>query len=147
MVDILSAGPGSKYERLALILQPNLYEELRKSSCMHVCLEIEIGKFRQILLKFVQMFIYYTELSVCFIISMHSNKTHIEKNSPTATQNGSYYGSRKKQFHVIPINSSFLFRRVLESTTQIQDHFLRLQLADLFQKPLQINVGTRVQLQ
>ena len=51
----------------------------------------------------------------------------------------------KKLFHVIPINSSFLCRRVLESSTQIQDRLPRLSLEDLFKKkPLQIKVGTRI---
>ena len=34
-----------------------------------------------------------------------------------------------------------------ESSTQIQDRFPTLQLADLFKKPLQMNVGPRIQLQ
>ena len=42
---------------------------------------------------------------------------------------------------VIPMNSSFLRRRVPESSTQIQDRLPRLSLANLFKKPLQINVS------
>ena len=40
-----------------------------------------------------------------------------------------------------PINSSFLCRSVLESSTQIQDRYPRLSLADLFKKFLQINAS------
>ena len=39
---------------------------------------------------------------------------------------------------------SFLCRRVLESSTQIQDRLPRLSLSDLLKKPLQINVDTRI---
>ena len=49
----------------------------------------------------------------------------------------------EKWFRFTPTNSSFLSRRVLESSTQIQDCLPRLLLADLFRKPLQIKVGTK----
>ena len=54
---------------------------------------------------------------------------------------------QKKQFHVIPINSCYPCRSVLESSTQFKDCFSRLSLAALFKKSLKINVSPRRQLQ
>ena len=50
-------------------------------------------------------------------------------------------------FHVIPINSCYPCRRILESSTGIQDRFPGSSFADLFKKSLQINVSPTRQLQ
>ena len=81
----------------------------------------------------------YEDRTVKFINDVEHNQnwsnTLKKKNSVTAIQNLDC-GCRKKQLHVFPINSSFLCRRVSESSTQIQDRYPRLQLADLFKIPL-----------